>query len=234
MPGEIFRERRRLGRREHPLDLRGQIFSQLSAFREAEQFVIRHRTPDEIREPRGERDFIERLRIGTRHRNQRLRQIADENKMRRDQRGLHREFHAGLKTVALFAGRFIKFHQPVNLHRLDRSSPCAMREIRDDGARGGFGRGGIRLRSGGRNRMLREKFAQRRGHRRNQNRFAEDGRFKILDGQAAHAEIRIFVRRVGKIVDERGGKTMMPSGQVRVNLINKRLRHEQCQREDAL
>ena len=139
--------------------------------------------------PRGERDFIKRLRPGIR-RDRRLRQVADEKKMRRDQHGFHRELHASLETVALFARRFIKFHQPVNFLRLDRASPRAVREIRDDGTRGFFDRDGIGLRSGGRNRMLREKFAQRRGHRRNQNRFAENGRLKIWT-------VRLRMRRFG-------------------------------------
>ena len=51
----------RLGARvgQHPLHLRVEVLAQLAALGEPEQLVVRHRGPEEIGEPRGQRVFVD-------------------------------------------------------------------------------------------------------------------------------------------------------------------------------
>ena len=61
MPGEVFGECRSLRITEHPLDLRAQHggIGEFVLRRECEEFVVRHRAPEAIGEPRRQRVVVE-------------------------------------------------------------------------------------------------------------------------------------------------------------------------------
>jgi len=44
---------------EHPLDLRGKILAEFAALRQPEQLLVRHRRPQETREPGSQRVFVD-------------------------------------------------------------------------------------------------------------------------------------------------------------------------------
>ena len=61
LSGEIVHQRLRLWRGEHATHLQLELGAELAALRERQQLVIRHRTPEEEREPFGKRE------VGKRH-----------------------------------------------------------------------------------------------------------------------------------------------------------------------
>ena len=73
LAGEVADERfgARIG--EHPLELGVEILAKLAAIGQVEQFLVRHRGPEEIREPRGEGMLVdERMRLALRYGGRRL------------------------------------------------------------------------------------------------------------------------------------------------------------------
>ena len=61
LSGEIVHQRFCLAVFQHASDLRLQIFPQHPAFRQSEQFVVRHAAPEEIGQARRQREFVHRM-----------------------------------------------------------------------------------------------------------------------------------------------------------------------------
>ncbi len=89
LAGEVLREGRRFGVFEHPLDLpaeRVRVRCSLPCLGEREQFLVGHRTPQEVRQPRRQREVVELARL-----------LAQEQEVRRHQHGLEADAHGLLE-----------------------------------------------------------------------------------------------------------------------------------------
>ena len=127
LAGEIFDQRRRLFVLQHSAHLRVEILAQRAALRVREELVIRHRAPEKIREPRGERPFVDRVR---RFRIVRLRlELAAEKEVRRNENRGQRGLHALLEVAALLPRLLVNPHEPLHLLRRERppKGACAER-----------------------------------------------------------------------------------------------------------
>ena len=89
---EVLGERRRLGVLEHALDLPAERVGlvQLALLGEGEQFLVGHRTPQEIGQPAGQGEVVELAGL-----------LAEEQEVRRHQHGLEADAHRLLERVLL-------------------------------------------------------------------------------------------------------------------------------------
>src|SRR5262245_38841854 len=115
---------------EHSPDLGVQIPAQGLAIRLSEQFVVGHRTPQEIRKSRGERvvvnrsDWLAVLQLYLR--------FATEQEMGRDQYRFQCHLQASLKILAPIPGRPEQPHKPIDFFRSDRPPKSALGEGTDN------------------------------------------------------------------------------------------------------
>ena len=213
---EILDERGGLRIVQEPLDLRGKLFAQLPLLSEREEFLVRHRTPEEIRKARREREFVHRMnrrgvvRLGL--------NFAAKQKMRRDEHGLQRQLNRLLEAVGVAIGEVEEPQQAVEFLGLHGAAIRAAREVGDDLARDG----GPRLRGG-----LADHDAAiglgtlgRRGLRRGVVERADE--FEIFDDEIAVAVLGIRILGVEIIVDERGGEFLVARRELHLEIINLR------------
>ena len=113
LPGEVSAELGCARILEHPLHLRLEVGAQLAALRQAKQLVVRHRGPEQIRQPRGQGILVDigeggilwRFRVGF---------LRAEQKTRRRQHGDHRLRDALLKVfVRLLVDQLGNVHKAV-------------------------------------------------------------------------------------------------------------------------
>ena len=127
---------------QHPLNLSGQIFTQLALVGEPHQLIVRHRRPEKIREPRRQCVFVDEwvfLIVGGWRR-----VLGSEQEPRRRQDGHHRIRNAGLERLArLVVGRLGDGDQSCQSLLVRRPAVCPLGERGNDFARIGIALLGI-------------------------------------------------------------------------------------------
>ena len=126
LPDEVLRELPRLRAFQHPFDLRAKHgrLRELVFFREGEELVIRHRAPQEVAQPRREREVVELTGA-----------FAQEEELRRHQHTLECNAHRGFKAVLLrhpascTMARYGVMSSSVTARRNARLSPKSLEQL---------------------------------------------------------------------------------------------------------
>ena len=213
LPAKILHQRARLRVLEHSFHLPIKVLVQLPLLRQREQLRIRHRAPEEVRQPRREREVVDGMN-GLRVVWFRLK-LAPEEEVRRHQHGLQRELNTALERVALFHRHIYELHQPFDLVSLGWTP---------EGASGEPGDHFTRVLHLVRRRSLAEENAPMRLRQRGQWCVERTGDFEVIDDQIPVATLlRILVRAVNEVVEVSRGESIRAGRELEPHLIDLRL-----------
>src|SRR5262249_22337115 len=113
LSAEVFDQGGSLGVLQHPLDLSlaNRAVAKHALFGQAEQLFVRHRTPQEIRKPRGNFPIVEHIAAVRAVR--RSVRLDAEQEMWRHQSGLQANADGAIKVLALPAGQVDESHEAI-------------------------------------------------------------------------------------------------------------------------